>query len=71
MYSSFILNKFFLKYLIFYEECRFLYIGSLKTFYDLFQIGVYLSADKFNDILIVNKLRKFDFIEALLKFKLK
>uniref|UniRef100_A0A0N5BBQ8 Uncharacterized protein n=1 Tax=Strongyloides papillosus TaxID=174720 RepID=A0A0N5BBQ8_STREA len=71
MYSSFKLKKFFLKYPVFYKQCQFLSIGSWGTFYDLIQVGVYLSADKFNGCLIVNESGKFDLIEAFLQFKSK
>ncbi|CEF62721.1 Hypothetical protein SRAE_1000099100 [Strongyloides ratti] len=71
MYSSFKIKQFFIKYPVFYEKCKYMYIGSWGTFYDLFQVGVYLSADKFNGCLIVNQFGKFDLIEAFLQFKLK
>uniref|UniRef100_A0A0N4ZZA8 LysM domain-containing protein n=1 Tax=Parastrongyloides trichosuri TaxID=131310 RepID=A0A0N4ZZA8_PARTI len=71
MQSSFKIHQFFLKYPEFYDQCKYLSIGSWGTFYELFQVGVYLAADKFTGCLVHNEFGKFDLIEAFLEFQSK
>uniref|UniRef100_A0A0N4ZLN6 LysM domain-containing protein n=1 Tax=Parastrongyloides trichosuri TaxID=131310 RepID=A0A0N4ZLN6_PARTI len=71
MESSFKIKLFFLKYPQFYVQWQYIEIGSWGTFNDLFQVGVYLSADKFTGCFVHNEFGKFDLIEAFLEFQLK
>uniref|UniRef100_A0AAF5HZ74 Uncharacterized protein n=1 Tax=Strongyloides stercoralis TaxID=6248 RepID=A0AAF5HZ74_STRER len=71
MYCSFKVKRFFLKYSVFYQEYRYISIGSWGTFDDLFQVGTFHSSDKFNGCLVMNSAGKFDIIETFLQFKLK
>uniref|UniRef100_A0A0K0EFP8 LysM domain-containing protein n=1 Tax=Strongyloides stercoralis TaxID=6248 RepID=A0A0K0EFP8_STRER len=71
MYCSFKIKKFFSKYSKFLETYKYESIGSWGTFDDLFQVGTYHSAEKFNGCLIMNSSGKFDIIETFLQFQLK
>uniref|UniRef100_A0AAF5DJT4 Uncharacterized protein n=1 Tax=Strongyloides stercoralis TaxID=6248 RepID=A0AAF5DJT4_STRER len=71
MYCSFKIKKFFSKYSKFLETYKYESIGSWGTFDDLFQVGTYHSAEKFNGCLIINSFGKFDIIETFLQFQLK
>uniref|UniRef100_A0A0K0DRY3 MACPF domain-containing protein n=1 Tax=Strongyloides stercoralis TaxID=6248 RepID=A0A0K0DRY3_STRER len=71
MYCSFKIKQFFSKYSIFYEKYKYESIGLWGTFDELFQVGTYHSAEKFNGCLVMNSSGKFDIIETFLQFQLK
>uniref|UniRef100_A0A0N5BJ31 Flo11 domain-containing protein n=1 Tax=Strongyloides papillosus TaxID=174720 RepID=A0A0N5BJ31_STREA len=66
---SFEIYKFFKSNSNYYSEFQFITIGEWGSFYDLFQVGIYLSADKFTGCWSENSSGEYDLLISFQTFQ--
>uniref|UniRef100_A0A0K0F3Z2 Flo11 domain-containing protein n=1 Tax=Strongyloides venezuelensis TaxID=75913 RepID=A0A0K0F3Z2_STRVS len=66
---SFEIYQFFMSNSNYYSEFQFITIGEWGSFYDLFQVGIYLSADNFNGCWSENSSGEYDLLISFQTFQ--